>query len=691
MVAVIVGSVALAYANTFSGPFVFDDAANIVGNASIRDLRSMGQVLLPPPDAGVGGRPIYNLSLALSYAVGGSDVAGYHAFNLLIHLAACLTLFGIVRRSLADRAIDGRFAQNADAIALVVALIWGLHPLQVEAVTYISQRAEELMGLFYLLTLYCFIRAVGPGARRPIGWAALAVLACFLGMATKEVMVTAPLVVFLYDSLFVAGSFRVAWRRRWPLYVSLLSSWALLAALMRGLARRDVGYDLGVSWVTTALTECHAVAIYLVLSVWPHPLVFYRDPIFIHEAERVILPGALLIALLVSTLILLIKRPRIGFAGAWIFIILAPTSTVVPILKQPVAEHRMYLSLAGLAVLFVVSLFAWAGRRSLILGALAALVLAGVTWTRNQTYRSEVGLWTDTANKEPFNSAAQNNLGLALLNLGHYQDAIGPCRAAVRDDARNELAHNNLGSALVCLGRPAEAVAEFTAAIQIRPTFADAEGNLGGALQLLGRSEEAIAHCRKAIELQPRSAKAHNNLGSALDPAHPVEALHEYEDAVRLDSTYADFRSNLARELGELGRWPEAVDEYKIVAGLQPQSAEAAFDLAFALEKAGRTNEAIVWEESTLRLEPDHVGARNNLASHLIKIPGREPEAIAHLRSVVRIQPKSAVAHRDLGFALGATGQWREAILEERAALAIDSHYQLARDELAAALTHRVP
>ncbi|HSY54782.1 MAG TPA: hypothetical protein VK785_10065, partial [Opitutaceae bacterium] len=182
-----------------------------------------------------------NFTFALNYALGDLNVRGYHWFNLLIHTLAGLTLFGIVRRTLLRQgyggqalvrpALSGRFGADAVPLALAVAVIWVVHPIQTEAVTYVSQRAESLMGLFYLLTVYCFIRgASATGERRdsqvirPLSsclWLLASVLSCFLGTLSKETIVTAPVMVLLYDRTFVAGSFREAWRLRWRYYSGL--------------------------------------------------------------------------------------------------------------------------------------------------------------------------------------------------------------------------------------------------------------------------------------------------------------------------------------------------------------------------------------------------------------------------------------------------------------------------------------
>ncbi|MGD1021058.1 MAG: hypothetical protein ABSA12_17265, partial [Verrucomicrobiia bacterium] len=192
-----------AYHNSLTGPFIYDDWLSIQKNPTIRHLWPIWQPLSPPHAGGitVEGRPLINLSLAVNYAIGGTNVRGYHALNLAIHILAGLTLFGIVRRTLLQPRLRERFGAVADELALAVALIWTVHPLQTESVTYIIQRAESMMGLFYLLTLYGFIR--GTASPLPRLWHGLCIGACALGMASKEVMVSAPLMVMLYDRTFV--------------------------------------------------------------------------------------------------------------------------------------------------------------------------------------------------------------------------------------------------------------------------------------------------------------------------------------------------------------------------------------------------------------------------------------------------------------------------------------------------------
>ena len=263
-VAVLLIAAVAAYWNSFQGALVFEDALAIQANTSIRHLGNLGAVLSPPAGGPTAGQPLVNLTLALNYAIGGADrLWSYHAVNLIIHLLAALTLMGVVRRTLLTAPLVKHLGRAALPLATATALLWMLHPVQTEAVTYITQRSESLVGLLYLLTLYCAIR--GASSPRPMGWDVLAVLACAAGMATKTVSVTAPLAVLVYDRLFLAGGWRKALARRGPLYLGLAATWAIAAALAMSTPRPDNLPGAG----QYAATQASVVVQYLTLAVWP--------------------------------------------------------------------------------------------------------------------------------------------------------------------------------------------------------------------------------------------------------------------------------------------------------------------------------------------------------------------------------------------------------------------------------------
>ena len=597
---VIVLAALAAYHNSFSAPFVFDDTDSITLNRTITRLWPLGPVLSPPGATGqtVGGRPVLNLSLAADYAIGGLEVESYHVTNLLIHVLAGLLLFGIVRRTLGDR-------EGAPLLAFGVALLWTVHPLQTESVTYVIQRAESLMGFFYLLTLYAFIRYAGK-ERPGLGWAVVAFAACLLGMATKEVMVSAPVIVFLYDRTFVSGSLADAWRRHRRLHLALAATWLPLLWLVLSNDQRgsSTGFGSGISWDRYLLTQFPAVAHYLRLSFWPHPLIFDYGTWWTPGPVVGVLSVVIVAGLAAATVVWLWRRPVPGFLGFVFFAILAPTS-LIPGNRQTMAEHRMYLALIPVLVALVLGIQAgWArwgrltrpGRATLATCLLPAAAGVALTARRNEVYRTNLALWNDTVAKLPANAYAQADLGVALAVAGDQEGALARYREALRlkPDLHNlHKAHDDMGISLGKLGRIAEAQAQFEEALRIEPDFAPAHNDLGLALWRQGHGEEAEAQLREALRLEPDYVTAWLNLAFVFTQTSRLpDAISAYRRVTALQPGDPDTHYHLANVLAQSGQLPAAVAEYQRALELNPRSAPVHDHLGHAFEQMGRTADA---------------------------------------------------------------------------------------------------
>lgn len=533
------------YSNSFSGPFIFDDFMSIPQNPTLHHWYT---AFRPPPGGlTVSGRPILNLSFALNAAISGDRVWSYHGLNVIIHVLAALILFGVIRRTLGSR--DGDF------IAFGAALLWAVHPLQTESVSYVVQRAESLVALFYLLTLYGFIRGA-TGNRR---WFGFAWLCCLLGMATKEVMVSAPVIVLLYDRTFVAGSFAQAWRQRHKVHVALAATWLPLLALVLATGNRGgtAGFGVKVGFWRYFATQFEALAHYLRLAVWPHPLIIDYGAQWARSVGDVAPYAVLVAALVAGTTLALVRRPALGFLGAVFFAVLAPTS-LVPGIRQTLAEHRMYLPLAVVMVLLVAGL-RWAlGRNARYVVAAAAVGLGGLTLERNGVYRTDEGIWRDTVVHRP----------------------------------GNPWAHNNYGNILAQEGRLTEAVDQYRQALRIDPKYGDAYYNAGRALRKLGNVPAAVGFLAQAVQLAPHDFAARRDFASVLFQAGLMPAaIEQFEEALRLrpdDPGAPEIRNNLGMALCATGRVPEGIAQFRAALRANPHLALARRNLAIALQSVGR-------------------------------------------------------------------------------------------------------
>jgi tetratricopeptide (TPR) repeat protein len=698
--ALIAIAVLLAWSNSLRAPFELDDHESIVGNASLRHLWSL-QWLTPPATGGetVSGRPVLNLSFALNYALGGLEVAGYRALNVFIHLLSGLTLFGIVRRTLARMPPAAGAARDAGAdrgggvgLALAAALIWSVHPLQTAAVTYVAQRAESLAGLFYLLILYCFIRAVERGAAT-VGWSIASVGACLLGMATKETVATAPLIVLLYDRAFVSGSLGATWRAHGRLHAALAATWLPLAALVLTNRGRGGSAGLGAAidpW-TYLLTQGEAIPRYLALAFWPGAQVFdYGMPTA--AGLHAVWPQLLVLGLLAAAAAWALWRNRTaGFLGAVFFLILAPSSSLVPVATQTIAEHRMYLPLAALVVLVCLAVRGGLRRRGgwWFAGALTAVVVVALgtaTFARNRVYRSGLALWQDTVAKRPENARAHNNLGLALSAAGRADEAMAEYRRAIALQPNHAFAHFNLATTLSAQGRLEEAVAHFRAALAADAGYVSARVNLGQALARLGRTEEAMAQYQAALATDPAAQDARTNLAALLiEQGHPEEAvamLHDvltaapglaeahyhlgmaleksggdsavaeaaFREAVRLKPELAAAHLALGNDLARRGDEPGAESAYREAMRLDAGSAEARFALGNVFAKQRNFEAAMNAYRAALALDPTHVQARSNLGNCQV-MTGRWREAIATYEDALRLRPGDETVQKNLALA----------------------------------------
>ncbi len=742
-----------AYSNSFGGALTFDDERWILQNPAIRQLWPIPSWLLPH-DARVRGRPVISFTLAVNYALGKTNVWGYHALNLAIHILASLVLFGIVRRTLVSlRTAEGdspifaascrkRMAEGdspifaascrknwdsplaATPLALAVALLWTVHPLQTQAVTYVIQRCESLASLFYLLTLYCVIRGAElkkgtvPFLRPPITkigtvpwlWNAAAVAACLLGAGTKEIIVTCPMLVLLYDRTFLSGSFRGALRARSGLYLGLAASWAAVLGLLisNGFYGGSAGFAVKTfTWWSYLLTQSGVLVHYLRLAFWPTGLCLDYGWPPATTLAAIVPPSLVIVGLLGLSGWALVKRPAAGFVGAWFFLILAPSSSFIPV-RDAAFEQRMYLPLAAVATAMVIGGYL-AGRRLIARGlvsrraaqragvclvAFVGIVLAVLTFHRNTAYSTTVSIWEDAIAKAPDNARAYANLGHALLGQSRFNEAILASCKALQLDPNLDYAYSNLGGILCKLNRFREGIPPLQKALQLNPDCVDAHCNLGAALANCGKLSEAAAQYEQALRLQPDQAEAHFNYGNLLaQQAKFGQAIRHYRKALDLDPAHVAAHNNLAAALRDCGRFDEAIFQCQQALRLQPALATARNVLHTAQLQKEELRERLARQRGLLASHPNDRRLLQEMAWTLATNPNASirngSEAVALAKRAVELSAgRDPVCFDTLAAAYAEAGQFPDAVRSARQA--VDLARRQAKPGMAEAVQARL-
>jgi len=586
---IIIAAGIAVYLNSFDGVFLYDDTKSIVENPHIRKLWPLSEAMSVPlanRGATVSGRPILSLSFAINYALFGKEAWGYHLVNLAIHIFAGLLLFGIVRRTLSLKQFQQRYGKQAIWPAAAVALLWLVHPVQSESVTYIVQRAESMMGMFFLLTLYCAIRGFQSGRRYL--WYVPSVLSCALGMGTKEVMVAAPVIVLLYDYIFISRSLKDSVRRRLVFYVVLAAAWIIPVTQIL-LTKEMISVDLQIiDPLKYALTQPGVILYYLRLSIWPSPLVMDYNWPTADSITDFFPAGFVILSMLVLTGWGLIRRRWFGFVGAWFFFILAPSSSFVPT-AQNLHVHRMYLSLAAVIVLVVVGWEfllhkPWGGQegkypRQVITGCLVLAIVATLgylTYERNKAYQSAYALWSDNVENRPESKIAHFNFGLILEEEGKVE----------------------------------QAKAEYEHAIRIDPNYFDVRTNLGIIFANQGNLDRARHEFEHEIRINPNHIEARYNLGNIfLAQGDRAKAAAEYEYAIGIGAPKT--RSNAFGEPLQPGRTKSNLEAY----------INSHINLGVVLTQQGRPDKATAYYEKALEIDPNNTIAMSNLALLLATCP----------------------------------------------------------------------
>jgi tetratricopeptide (TPR) repeat protein len=393
-------------------------------------------------------------------------------------------------------------------------------------------------------------------------------------MAAKEMMVTAPVVVLLYDAVFLSGSVPAAWKERRTFYLMLASSWSLVLLLLWNTPHTDsIGFAGDVSPLQYATNQCVAMVQYLRLVLFPHPLVLdygFSRPLIVAQW----LPPALLLLSLAGVAIALVRRhPALVFLALAVVLVLSPTTSVIPLLNEFAAERRLYLPLAGMVGLVPLCLLMPHRRRwgRLILAALAAVFLL-TSITRSDDYRSREAIWRSSLAAWPANPRNYANLGAALGSRDQDSPAIAMIRQAIAMKPGFGEAHLNLGTLFKRAGQQDSAIVHLRAALPYLKNYTQrfqAHHRLGIVLRTRGYAQQALEQQRAALQLSPTSVVAHYELAFGLHEQGDLKAAVEsYRAALVLSPKYRPAHYNLGVALEELGQTDGAQYHLRMAAEL---------------------------------------------------------------------------------------------------------------------------
>ena len=587
------------YSNILEGPFTFDDDYNIENNPNIRLTElSLGGITRAGFESSVSNRPVANISFALNYYFHQYNVMGYHLVNILIHITTGILIYLFTSTTLNAPTLRSLYETDR-SIPFFTALLWLVHPIQTQSVSYIVQRMNSMAAMFYILSLLLYAKGRLAGGKKK-RWALFAGCLCtaILALGSKETAATLPFFIFLYEWYFFQDLSLTWFKRHFLGFATILILLALLAFMYLGAHPLESilysyqGRDFTV--MQRVLTEFRVVIFYISLLIFPHPSRLNLDHDFpishsLFEPTTTLL-SIVAIAVLIGLAIYVAKKQRlISFCILWFLGNLVIESSVIGL--EIIFEHRTYLPSMLVILMAVTLVYRYIKPKWLRVAALGALVMICSNWTyeRNSVWSNEVALWKDCAEKSPNKARPHNNLGLALAQKGKLKEAVEHYSKALNIKPGYVEVLNNLGLALSEQGRLEEAISYYSKALEINPDFVGPHYNLGLALAKQGKLERAISHFSRAVKIKPDFAEAHNNLGVALDEQGKLEeAISHYSDALEIKPDNIDVLNNLGTALARQGKLEEAISHFSRAVKINPNSNISRHNLNYALWQAGK-------------------------------------------------------------------------------------------------------
>lgn len=681
----------VAYSNSFTAAFQYDDFHHILGNKAFWDVTDLGRIFHYGK-----GRFLPYLSLAVNYRISKFDPVSYHIFNFFVHYIATIFLYFLFLEIMNSPAMQGvEFKRTKRMAAFLAGGIFFLHPLQTESVTYVIQRAESMAGMFYLATLFFYMKARRAGRRHTVlGYSILAGIGAVCAAFSKETAVTLPVMIVVFELFFFNTSIKDLLRTKLFLFILVPAAvilWLKLKPLVRTDFFHDPGPGMGFTREQYLLTQFCVLVTYLRLFFWPagqnidwdYPLAsnFFALKTF---SSFLFLLTFLVLAFFARKRLRLLSLGIIAF-----FITLAPTSSVIP-LRDVIFEHRMYLAVAFLAMGCAHVFFYGLERIREISPRTQAIVpigsilvvltlISGLTHARNHVWLSELSLWADAVRKSPNKARVRNNYGRGLYALKNTvtEEAKREFESAIRLSPGWAVPYHNLALCYFQEGDYHQAIALDLEALERMPQYKEVLYQLGRSYRKLHQWNDSRLYLERLIGLSPGSEyiKAYIDLLDVyLEMGLRDRALHLAREMVKMpdDLVPLDYYRGLAfYKLNNMAQaeWyfvkqteqeSQRLSSYLMLGQIQYQakehdkaemtfrqalqeqkwSVEAHYNLAILLENNGCFLEASEHLEKVLEVAPFSIDAsvRLIILYERLEEPTKKTE---RLRKLLRLHPSS--------------------------------------------------
>jgi tetratricopeptide (TPR) repeat protein len=529
----------LIYSNILQNSFHFDDGPSIAQNYSIRDIKNPQGIWDFWPT-----RFVTYLTFALNYHLHKFEVLGYHLTNIAIHIFAGLCVWWLSLLTFSTAGLkNSQITRHKNAIAFFTGMIFLAHPLQTQGVTYVVQRAVSLAALFYLASLCLYIKARLSESRGLI-YLAASLICAVVAMFTKEMAISLPFAILLYEYCFLRGQKKPVGTYLMPVFLTVLIipvTMYFTGSVNFGELRKTNEGPVGISPMHYLFTQARVMLTYLRLLVAPiKQNLDYDYPVYKSLNSLPVLFGFTAILGMISLAAGLFKKYRLPSFGIFFFLLaMLPESSLIPI-KDVIFEHRLYLPMAGFSIFLVSGIYYILGQKRRDIMALVLSILAvgcGVlTFTRNYIWHDEFSLWNDVIRKSSHKSRPYHNRALAYQNIKGYGVAIEDYSKAIRLDPQFTEAYINRGILYAKLGNFEQATADYRQAIKLKPDSAFAYNNLANASAMEGKLDEAINYFDQAIKLDPKFSEAYSNRGLAYSKKGQIkQALEDFDKSILLN------------------------------------------------------------------------------------------------------------------------------------------------------------